>query len=231
MSDTEKKHGAIEFQGVAKMKIKQVEELVGITKKNIRFYEEQGLLEVKRAENGYREYGLNDVKRLQEIRLLRKLSIPIEDMRHMFAGERSLRSCLEYQVEEMERQKNNLVQIRTFCEELLDADISLETLNAVQCLEQMEQLEKEGTNFMDVRKTDVHKKKIMGAVLGGGIMVVLMAVLIGITIWGCTVDPIPLGVLLFIIVIPAAVIIGVVAALIGRVKEIKGGEEDEASKY
>ena len=30
------------------MKIKQVEELVGITRKNIRFYEEQGLLNVER---------------------------------------------------------------------------------------------------------------------------------------------------------------------------------------
>ena len=35
------------------MKIKQVEELVGITRKNIRFYEEQGLLNVERAENGF----------------------------------------------------------------------------------------------------------------------------------------------------------------------------------
>ena len=93
------------------MKIKQVEELVGITKKNIRFYEEQGLLEVKRAENGYREYSLSDVKRLQEIRLLRKLSISIEDMRQMFGGKKSLRSCLEYQVEDMERQKKNIRQI------------------------------------------------------------------------------------------------------------------------
>ena len=33
------------------MKIKQVEELVGITSKNIRFYEEQGLLTPERAEN------------------------------------------------------------------------------------------------------------------------------------------------------------------------------------
>lgn len=213
------------------MKIKQVEELVGITKKNIRFYEEQRLLEVKRAENGYREYGLNDVKRLQEIRLLRKLSISIEDMRQMFGGEKSLRSCLEYQVEEMERQKKNLLQIQKFCEELLDADISLETLDAPRCLEHMEQLEKEGTSFMDVRKTDVHKRKIMGAALGGGIMVVLMVFLIGIMIWGYTVDPIPIGVMLFIIGIPVVFIIGVIAALIGRVKEIEGGEEDEASKY
>ena len=213
------------------MKIKQVEELVGITKKNIRFYEDQGLLEVKRADNGYREYGLEDVKRLQEIRLLRKLAIPIEDMRQMYGGEKSLRSCLEFQMGEMERQKKNLRQIQAFCEELLNADTSLETLNAPQCLEQMERLEKEGTNFMDVRKTDVHKKKIMGAALGGGIMIVLMAALIGFMVWGCMEDPVPIWAMLFLIGIPAAVIIGVIAAMIGRVREIEGGEEDEASKY
>ena len=87
------------------MKIKQVEELVGITRKNIRFYEEQGLLSVERAENGYREYSLKDVKRLQEIRFLRQLFIPIEDMREVFEGKKSLTSCLEYQVEKMEREK------------------------------------------------------------------------------------------------------------------------------
>ena len=57
------------------MKIKQVEELVGITRKNIRFYEEQGLLNVARAENGYREYHQADVIRLQEIKLFRKMDI------------------------------------------------------------------------------------------------------------------------------------------------------------
>ncbi|KAI4439287.1 MerR family transcriptional regulator [Schaedlerella arabinosiphila] len=213
------------------MKIKQVEELVGITKKNIRFYEDQGLLEVKRADNGYREYGLEDVKRLQEIRLLRKLAIPIEDMRRMYSGEKSLRSCLEFQMGEMERQKKNLRQIQAFCEELLNADTSLETLNAPQCLEQMERLEKEGTNFMDIRKTDVHKKKIMGAALGGGIMIVFMAAMIGFMVWGCMEDPVPIWAMVFMIGIPAAVIIGVIAAMIGRVREIEGGEEDEASKY
>ena len=75
------------------MKIKQVEELVGITRKNIRFYEEQGLLSVERAENGYREYSWKDVKRLQEIRFLRKLFIPIEDMREVFEGKRASRAA------------------------------------------------------------------------------------------------------------------------------------------
>ena len=148
------------------MKIKQVEELVGITRKNIRFYEEQGLLSVERAENGYREYSLKDVKRLQEIRFLRKLFIPIEDMREVFEGKKSLTSCLEYQVEKMEREKKNLTQVQEFCETLLQEKLTLEELDAEACLERMEQLEKEGTNFMNIQKTDVHKKKIRGRIFG-----------------------------------------------------------------
>ena len=49
------------------MKIKQVEELVGITSKNIRFYEDQGLLTPERADNGYREYHQSDVVVLKQI--------------------------------------------------------------------------------------------------------------------------------------------------------------------
>ena len=45
------------------MKINEVEAQVGITKKNIRFYEEQGLLSPRRnSENGYRDYGEEEVK-------------------------------------------------------------------------------------------------------------------------------------------------------------------------
>ena len=41
----------------------------------------------------------------------------------------------------------------------------------------------------------------------------------------------PLGLLVFLIAIPVALIIGLWIALAGRMKEIEGGEEDEASKY
>lgn len=183
------------------------------------------------SENGYREYGLKDVDRLLEIRLLRKLSIPIEDMRQMFDGKKSLRDCLEYQLEELEREKKNLTQIQNFCQEMLDLGTSLEHLDAEACLERMEQLEKEGTSFMDIKRTDIHKKKILGAVLGGGIMIVIMIFTIAILLWANSEDPIPIGWLLFMSAIPVAIGIGVVVALVKRVKEIEGGEEDEASKY
>ena len=77
------------------MKIKQVEELVGITRKNIRFYEDQGLLNVERAENGYREYHQEDVIRLQEIKLFRKMDISITDwitMKKQSSAESTIRT-------------------------------------------------------------------------------------------------------------------------------------------
>ena len=69
------------------MKINQVEELVGITKKNIRFYEDQGLLCPERnPENGYRDYTLRDVEQLKRVKLLRKLDVPCEQIRRVMAG-------------------------------------------------------------------------------------------------------------------------------------------------
>ena len=76
------------------MKIYQVEELVGITKKNIRFYEDEGLLNPKRnPQNDYRDYSLEDVHRLERIKLLRKLSVPIEEIRLLLDGKGSFKSC------------------------------------------------------------------------------------------------------------------------------------------
>lgn len=202
------------------MKIKQVEELVGITRKNIRFYEEQGLLQVQRAENGYREYCMDDVKRLQEIKLLRKLAVSIEEMKLVFAGRCSLSECLERQADILENQKSNLESMQRFCRQMLEERLSLESLNAELCLEEMEQLERKGVSFVDVRKTDTRKKKLAGAVFGAIAMVLLMAVIIGIMVWGYSEDPIPIGLLLFFIGIPAVVIIGAIVALVCRVKEI-----------
>ena len=224
------------FQTVRKvrgsaMKIKQVEELVGITRKNIRFYEDQGLLNVERAENGYREYHQEDVIRLQKIKLFRKMDISIEEMKLLFEKKKSLQICLEQHLKELEHRKEGLLKMQDMCERLILEHWSLESLNAEDCLEEIEQMEKEGAKFMNVNKTDVHKKKRTGAIVGAAVMTVLMLVTIIIVFWANAQDPIPLGLLLLIAGIPAVIIAGTLIALAGRMKEIEGGEEDEASKY
>ena len=213
------------------MKIKQVEELVGITRKNIRFYEDQGLLNVERAENGYREYHQADVIRLQEIKLFRKMDISIEEMKLLFEKKKSLQICLEQHLKELDHRKEGLSKMQDMCERLILEHRSLESLNAEDCLEEIEQMEKEGAKFMNVNKTDVHKKKRTGAIVGAAVMTVLMLVTIIIVFWANAQDPIPLGLLLLITGIPAVIIAGTLIALAGRMKEIEGGEEDEASKY
>ena len=48
------------------MKINEAEKLAGITRKNIRFYEKEGLLNPGRSlENGYRDYQPEDVETLK----------------------------------------------------------------------------------------------------------------------------------------------------------------------
>lgn len=215
------------------MKIKQVEELVDITRKNIRFYEEQGLLSVERSENGYREYSMEDVKRLKQIRLLRGLSVPLDDIRQLFSGKYTLEDILERQLTHLERQKESLDKTQLYCRQLLAGTPRLETLDVDGCLEQMDKLKQEGVKFMDESHKDSRKKKQQGALLGAGIMLFLtlapVAAVFGISI--STGEHIPMWILVAFTCISVAVSVAIVAALVGRIKEIKGGEEDEASKY
>ena len=214
------------------MKIQQVEELVGISKKNIRFYEEQGLLSPGRAENGYREYGREDVLRLKEIKLLRKLAVPIEDIRAVMKGPGSLETCRTRQLREFDRQRESLSAMEGMTRELLSRPgLTMEGLDAEECLERIERLEKEGQSFMDVSKRDVHRKKATGAVLGAVIIIALILPALFVILWANGQSPLPIPVLIAIIAVPVVVIACIVAVLIQRIKEIKGGEEDEAAQY
>ena len=62
------------------MRIKDVEQRTGLTRKSIRFYEAKGLLNVKRSENTYRDYDEEIILRLQTIALLRQAGVSISDI-------------------------------------------------------------------------------------------------------------------------------------------------------
>ena len=213
------------------MKIKFVEELVGITRKNIRFYEEQGLINPRRAENGYREYEEADVHRLMQVKLLRKLGVPIEEIRRVFDGKTSLCDCLEHHQDELERQKEGLTKMQTVSDQIIASRVSMENLATESYLDQIEQMEKEGMDFMDVGKKDIRKEKRLGAIIAGILMILLMLVPAAAIIWATKVEQVPIFVILVFTVVPIVLAICILVALVGRIKEIEGGEEDEASKY
>lgn len=55
------------------MTIKEIETLSGLPRANIRYYESEGLITPKRAENGYREYSQADAEVLLRVKLLQAL--------------------------------------------------------------------------------------------------------------------------------------------------------------
>ena len=73
------------------MNIKEAEQLSGVTRRNIRFYEQKGLLHPSRnRENDYREYTMEDVQTLKRIRALRMVDVPVEQIKQVLDEEKPL---------------------------------------------------------------------------------------------------------------------------------------------
>ena len=211
------------------MKINKVEELVGITKKNIRFYEEKGLLSPERnSENGYRVYSEQDVISLQMIILLRQLSVPIEEILKLQKGYLTLDDCMRRHIIFLEREEENVKQQKSMCAQLKASGEQLVTLDTDKYLMLMEDMKKKGVRFMNVESVD---KKRTASIVAAVVMVLLMIVTIGVLVWASIVDPIPPFILAIFIAVPIVIIVGVLLALKDRMKQIEGGEEDAASKY
>ena len=67
------------------IKIKELSEKYGITTKTLRYYEEMGLIQSHRTNDyAYRMYDEEAIKRLEQILILRKLSISIKDIKRIF---------------------------------------------------------------------------------------------------------------------------------------------------
>lgn len=168
---------------------------------------------------------------MKKIKLLRKIGISVEDIKSVLNDNVTLENCLEKYLDVLEKQKSNLTNMYNLTEEIINQKCELNNLKTDEWLEKMENMEKEGINFVSISKIDIHMKKKMGAIIGGAVMIVFMLFLIGMFLWGNSVDPIPLGLLIVLVAIPVVIIVCIIGVLIGRIREIDGGEEDEAAKY
>lgn len=217
------------------MKINEVEARVGVTKKNIRFYEEKGLIAPRRnSENGYREYGTGEVEQLKQIKLLRKLGVPLEEIRRMQSGAHTVGDGMRRHLVTLERERQNLERSMELCRTLKDWEQRLEDLEADGLLEEMEKMEREGTTFKDKQQEDARPVRYAAAVAASLIMVAFMAGAMALMAWGFTVEPEeapPLALMAVLIALPGVVILGVLYALYQRIREIQRGEEDDAKNY
>ena len=218
------------------MKINEVEAAVGVTKKNIRFYEEEGLITPSREPgNGYRSYSQADVERLRRIKLLRKLDVPLAEIRAMLENECTLADGMARQLERLRTRRKDLDEAVSFCELLQKDSGSLQELDVEQTLERLAAKEEQGVSFVNIEQVDRKAERIKGALVGAGLFTAIMLLAMGITAWALFVvdpqDAPPLPLLIVLFGIPAGCIVGTLKVLLDRIEEIRKGEEDAYRNY
>lgn len=101
------------------MTIREVEEKTGLARSNIRFYEKEGLLCPRRSSGSeYRNYTEEDVLRLNRIKLLRMLDMPVKTIRECLEGEMSLEEALERQQCVYQEQMDQIHRNQLLCRQL-----------------------------------------------------------------------------------------------------------------
>lgn len=144
--------------------IKEAEELTGISRQNIRYYEKMGLLNPKRdAGNGYRKYDEEDIERLKAILLFRKLDMPLEEIHKLLDCEIDLQQALDTQKVYLQQEKQKLEAALAFCDTIQEQDLAELDIN--RCLQEIEEQEKRGNTFADILQdykavAEMEKKRV-----------------------------------------------------------------------
>ena len=98
------------------MNIKEIEERSGLTRANIRYYEQEGLLAPARRENKYRDYSKEDLETLLRIALLRSLGFSLEEIRRLQSGEADFAAAMRERSAALESEGQRLLAARNVCD-------------------------------------------------------------------------------------------------------------------
>ena len=121
------------------MTIKDLEKRTGLPRTSIRFYEQEGFLHPERQKNNYRDYSQEDAATLEKIKLLRQLSLDLDTIRRLQAGEVSLRQALIDQARTLEGDREDLERYAQVCEEISQTGTTYETLDPGPWLSALEE--------------------------------------------------------------------------------------------
>lgn len=106
------------------MNIKQAEKLSGVSRRNIRYYEQAGLIRpVRNPENDYREYSPEDIAALKLIRALRMVDMPLEQVKAVLTGETKLRDAASAQKVRLAGEAARLETAMRFCAEMAQSGV------------------------------------------------------------------------------------------------------------
>lgn len=116
------------------MNIKEIEQRSGLTRANIRYYEQEGLLRPARQENKYRDYSEEDLETLLRIALLRSLGFSIDEIRRLQSGELALSEAMRSRSDALGAEGQRLLAAQSVCETISREVTSYSALQPEQYL-------------------------------------------------------------------------------------------------
>ncbi|MGN1081505.1 MAG: MerR family transcriptional regulator [Acutalibacteraceae bacterium] len=213
------------------MRISEVESITGIPKKSIRFYEQERLLKVRRSDdNGYRDYTEAEIFILKKIKVYRKLSLPVDEIRRIIDGELCVGEALDRHKSVLyDRIKDAQIQL-DFCKRMAEDIAHGVSLSPDEYLKKMDELERGGAHFENFYETD-RQKKIRSVWIS---VIVFALVFLAVSLLFLCLfleDEIPWWAFAAVEASFIVPVVGVFLAGRSRIKEISGGEEDDLGEY
>lgn len=140
------------------MFINEVENIVGLSKKSIRYYEQVGLITPKRnKENDYRIYSDEDINKLRIIKFLRELNVPINELKNLNTGNITLKACLEERIKKIETEEEKYQKIKLMCNEIIQNNTDYNSIDITKYFQEIRVLNKECFTMHDVRSSKKEK--------------------------------------------------------------------------
>jgi len=138
------------------MRINEVEHELGITRANVRFYEREGLVDPERDANGYRNYSEADVERLRQVLVLRKLGMPVADIKGLLDGDVSLQEEVGQNIDRLEDQIEELNGALRMCRQIKAEGVQMDTFDAAAYWDAINEQEAVGGHFASLASDAVN---------------------------------------------------------------------------
>lgn len=109
------------------MKIKEVSQKTGLSKKTIRFYEEEGLIEPEKTyQNGraYRTYTQAHIQTLNDVALLRRARFSVEEIKTILSTPEEIPALFESYRQRLRTEKDALVQVLSVVDEIAAEELT-----------------------------------------------------------------------------------------------------------
>ena len=134
------------------LKIKELENLLSISRSNVRFYEKQGLFSPERKDNNYREYTNQDIEVLKKIIIFRKMGFTVEEIKLIQNNDLPFAEAIANAQRRIEDEIEQLNGSLKLIKQVAQENLSFNEIDIDEHWNTISESEKSGEKFVDICK-------------------------------------------------------------------------------